>query len=126
MADHHRRRPGAWLARGRGVAFLSSTFSTFAFMPADRCRCQHTASVDPMGSLSIRRLDDDVIRRLRERAASHGISMEEEARRILGEAVSAPDRVGDLALTLFGPVHGHELGPADHPAHEPIDLTGER
>jgi plasmid stability protein len=44
--------------------------------------------------------------RLRIRAARHGVSMEEEVRRILKEAVSAPERVGDLALLMFGPTQG--------------------
>jgi antitoxin FitA len=36
-----------------------------------------------MGQLLVRRLDDDVKRRLQERAKRHGVSMEEEARAIL-------------------------------------------
>jgi plasmid stability protein len=46
--------------------------------------------------LTIRNLDDALKRRLRIRAAEHGLSMEEEARRILRDAlVSAPsDRKG--------------------------------
>lgn len=36
-----------------------------------------------MGQLLVRRLDDDVKRRLQERAKRHGVSMEEEARTIL-------------------------------------------
>ena len=51
-----------------------------------------------MASLSVRKLDEETLARLRARAASHGISMEEEARRILKEAVTAPERLGDLAL----------------------------
>ncbi len=43
-----------------------------------------------MGSLTIRRLDDAVKRRLRLRAASHGRSMEEEARQLLSEALEGP------------------------------------
>jgi antitoxin FitA len=51
-----------------------------------------------MVSISVRQLDEETVARLRARAASHGVSMEEEARRILKQAVSAPERVGDLAL----------------------------
>jgi len=36
-----------------------------------------------MGQLLVRRFDDDLKRRLRERAVRHGVSMEEEARTIL-------------------------------------------
>ena len=36
-----------------------------------------------MGQLLVRKFDDDLKRRLRERAARHGVSMEEEARVIL-------------------------------------------
>lgn len=41
-----------------------------------------------MGTLTIRNLDDTVRQRLRERAAARGVSMEEEARTILGDAVA--------------------------------------
>jgi phosphopantothenoylcysteine decarboxylase / phosphopantothenate---cysteine ligase len=42
-----------------------------------------------MASLTIRRLDDALKQRLRERAAAHGRSMEDEARVILAEAAAA-------------------------------------
>ena len=41
-----------------------------------------------MAMLTIRNLDDDVKNRLKRRAAKHGCSMEEEARRILRQALS--------------------------------------
>ena len=75
-----------------------------------------------MANLSIRKLDDEVARRLRKRAGAHGVSMEEEARRILAQAVATPERLGDFALTLFGPVNGHDLELPDHEAHDPPDL----
>ncbi|MEN3952140.1 hypothetical protein [Iodidimonas sp. SYSU 1G8] len=40
-----------------------------------------------MGDITIRKLDDDVIRGLAIRAAKRGVSREEESRRILTEAV---------------------------------------
>ena len=40
-----------------------------------------------MGDITIRKLDDDVIRGLAIRAAKHGVSREEESRRILTETV---------------------------------------
>jgi plasmid stability protein len=76
-----------------------------------------------MASLSVRKLDEETLARLRTRAASHGVSMEEEARRILKEAVSAPNRLGDLALQIFGPHHGVDLERPEHIPHEPIDLS---
>ena len=57
----------------------------------------------PWLSLSVRKLDDETLSRLRIRAAKHGVSMEEEARRILKDAVSAPDYLGDLALRNLWP-----------------------
>ncbi|HYN76264.1 MAG TPA: hypothetical protein VES73_00535 [Lamprocystis sp. (in: g-proteobacteria)] len=42
------------------------------------------------------------------RAERHGVSMEEEARRILKQAVAAPERLGDLAVRLFRPAYGGE------------------
>lgn len=75
-----------------------------------------------MGNLSIRRLDDETIQGLRIRAARHNVSMEEEARRILRQAVIAPMRLGDLALQLFGVENGVELVLPTHTAHEPISF----
>jgi len=76
-----------------------------------------------MPSLSVRQLDEETVARLRARAASHGVSMEEEARRILKDAVCASERIGDLALELFGPVHGVDLDLPQRAAHSPIDLS---
>jgi plasmid stability protein len=75
-----------------------------------------------MPSLSVRLLDEETVARLRARAASHGVSMEEEARRILKEAVSAPERIGDLALQLFGARQGVDLELPRREPHEPLDL----
>ncbi len=76
-----------------------------------------------MVNLSVRRVESEVYERLRLRAARHGVSMEEEVRRILKRAVAVPDRLGELAAECFGPVHGVELQlPAREP-HEPPDLS---
>ena len=77
-----------------------------------------------MASLSVRKLDDAVVSKLRVRAAQHGLSMEEEVRRILTWAVSTPDRLGDLALELFGfnLEVGLELEPGKRIPHEQIKL----
>ena len=48
--------------------------------------------------------------------------MEEAARRILRDAVTAPDRLGDLAVSAFGPTGGVDLELPEPPAHEPPDL----
>jgi plasmid stability protein len=42
-----------------------------------------------MATLTIRNLDDRVKQRLRERAAMRGVSMEQEARTILGDVVDS-------------------------------------
>ena len=75
-----------------------------------------------MANLSVRNLDDDVVERLRARAARRGVSMEEEVRRILQRSVAAPEHLGQLALELFGPDHGEELELPGRPPHEPIEL----
>lgn len=76
-----------------------------------------------MATLSVRKLDDDVLNRLRVRAAQHGVSMEEEARQILRRAVAAPDRLGDLAVQFFGPEYGVDLDLPAHPPHEPLEFS---
>jgi len=75
-----------------------------------------------MANLSIRKLDDEVVKRLRKRAGAHGVSMEEEVRQILAQAVGSPERLGDFALSLFGPVNGYDLEVPEHGAHEPVQL----
>ena len=73
-----------------------------------------------MASITIRNLDDDVKTRLRVRAASHGRSMEEEARLILREAVGRMPSSRNLASIIrahFGPSRGVDL---ELPSREPI------
>lgn len=48
-----------------------------------RYQCYHPG----MAQLIVRKIEDEVLARLRERAARRGVSMEEEHRRILREAV---------------------------------------
>lgn len=77
-----------------------------------------------MASITIRNLDDEVKTRLRVRAASNGRSMEEEARRILAEAVerrTAPaNGLGTALHELFKPYGGVELElPPRDPMREP-------
>lgn len=72
--------------------------------------------------MSVRKLAAEDYEKLRVRAAEHGVSMEEEVRRIIHRAVAAPERLGDLALRCFGPAHGAELDLAARQPHEPMDL----
>jgi len=72
-----------------------------------------------MANLSIRKLDDDTITRLRTRAAYHQVSMEEEARRILRQAVTPRKKLGDLSMQFFGSKSGVELELPPSSPHEP-------
>jgi antitoxin FitA len=76
-----------------------------------------------MANLSIRKLDDDVFLRLRGLASAHGVSMEEEVRQILKQAVAQEVKLGEMALQLFGEGQGVELELPKYPAHEPLDLS---
>ena len=75
-----------------------------------------------MANLTIRRLDDQTYELLKERAARDGLSMEEEARRILGRAVAPPGRLGDLFMKTFGAGQGLDLSLPVRQPHEPPDL----
>ena len=78
-----------------------------------------------MANLRIRNLDDKVVEKLRIRASQHGVSMEEEVRRIIEQAVSNPARLGDLgdiALQYFGKEQGQDLQIPDHKPHQPLQL----
>ena len=74
-----------------------------------------------MASISVRKIDDEVYELLRIRAAKQGVSMEEEVRRILKRAVSAPERLADLALEYFGE-HGVDLELPPREPHEPMSV----
>jgi antitoxin FitA len=76
-----------------------------------------------MANLSIRKIDDDVLSRLRTLASSHGVSMEEEVRQILKRAVTNQIKLGDMAQQLFGAEQGVELDLPAYTAHEPMDLS---
>lgn len=65
-----------------------------------------------MASITVRNLDDNVKKRLRMRAAENNRSMSEEARIILGEAVSpkqSSKNLYEIAREIFGPENGVEL-----------------
>lgn len=74
-----------------------------------------------VASLSVRKLDDETMARLRIQAAKNGVSMEEEARSILKRGVSKPEKLGDFAANLFAPAHGDEdLVLPEREAHDAI------
>ena len=56
-----------------------------------------------MATLTIRKLDDSIKRCLRIQAANHGVSMEEEARRILRRAFGQGEKTDRLGARI----HGH-------------------
>jgi len=70
-----------------------------------------------MASLTIRKLDDGLKKRLRLQAARHGRSMEEEARLLLASALQRPPRrsqrvagnAADAIAAIFDPIGGVEL-----------------
>jgi plasmid stability protein len=79
-----------------------------------------------MGSISVRKLDDDILEGLRVRAARHGVSMEEEVRRILRDTVKPPETIAEIARRHFGPEHGLEAFelPSRGEPRDPIDFSG--
>jgi antitoxin FitA len=80
-----------------------------------------------MPTLTIRNLDEVVKSKLRLRAASHGCSMEEEARQILKQAVLAPAAVKGLGSRIhnrFAAAGGIELTlPERSTTRQPPDFT---
>ena len=74
-----------------------------------------------MSTMTIRKLDPDLKKRLRVRAAQHGKSMEEEARDILRAALSTEVELGDSLVAFIRarvePVGGVEL---EIPPREPM------
>jgi plasmid stability protein len=68
-----------------------------------------------MASLSVRNLDDDLVSRLKRRAARHGKSAEAEARDILRQALSSEAEVDfeTLAAELRALTAGRRHTPAE-------------
>jgi plasmid stability protein len=68
-----------------------------------------------MASLSVRNLDDDLLGRLKRRAARHGNSAEAEVRAILREALTGEADIGfdDLAAQLRALTAGRRHTPAE-------------
>jgi plasmid stability protein len=73
------------------------------------------ARMGMMASLSVRNLDDEVLIRLKRRAARHGHSAEAEVREILRQAVSGDAEIGfdDLAAELRALTAGRRHTPAE-------------
>jgi len=63
-----------------------------------------------MAQLIVRKLDNDLIRRLQQRAAEQGVSVEEEHRRILRRALYVPEEeeFPDLKALLVMPDLGED------------------
>ncbi len=77
-----------------------------------------------MANISIRKLDKIAYEQLRMRAVRHGWSMEEEARQIIYQAVSAPERVSSVFKKHFGLKNGVDLGALNQrKPHEPMDFN---
>ncbi len=77
-----------------------------------------------MANLSVRNLDSKAYKQLRILAAKHGISMEEEARRIIYQAVLAPERISQIFTENFGSKNGVDLILSDRrKPHEPMDFN---
>jgi plasmid stability protein len=76
-----------------------------------------------MANLNVRNLDDDVYKQLRIQAATHGVSMEEEARRIICAAVCTPEPIGDVFYQNFGPNGGVVLELPKHSPHQLMDFN---
>ena len=75
-----------------------------------------------MASLSVRRLDGEIIRRLKIRAQRDGLSVEETVRRILADAVVDVEPAGAMIRRIIG----DDAIDLDLPAREvdaPIDFT---
>ncbi len=76
-----------------------------------------------MASLSVRNLGDDLLARLKRRAARHGRSAEAEARDILGRALSGEAEIDfdGLAAELRALTAGRDHTPAEDLVRESRD-----
>lgn len=95
-------------------------------MDSDRLSTASIASTgskeDTIATITVRGLDDDVQRRIKQRAALNNRSMEAEARAILSEAV-APRSFGSAWLELAAEFRGVELELPARTLPREIDLS---
>lgn len=77
-----------------------------------------------MASITVRNLDEDLKKRLKEQAAKHGCSMEEEVRRILAAALP-PKMRGNSAEGKGTPKTGLDLAMGIHSMFRSSGLTEE-
>lgn len=77
-----------------------------------------------MAHLNIR-VDNGTYALLHARSTAHHISMEEEVRQIITQAVSAPQRISDIFSAHFGEKNGItlHLDRSERNIHSPIALT---
>jgi plasmid stability protein len=76
-----------------------------------------------MSNLSIRKLDKQVYAKLKIRAVRHGISMEEEVRQIISQAVDMPEKISAVFKKYFGSKNGIDLHDVQRrKPHEPMDF----
>jgi len=77
-----------------------------------------------MANLSVRKLDDGVYKQLRVRAAKHGVSLEEEVRQIIAQAVSAPEKISAVFRKYFGYENGIDVEVEEHrEPHDPMEFN---
>ncbi len=76
-----------------------------------------------MPSLSVRKIETEILSLLRLQAIKHGVSMEEEVRQIIKKSVTMPEPLGDMAVRLFGPTYGESNFMIDpREIHEPLSF----
>lgn len=80
-----------------------------------------------MGSITVRKLDDDLKQRLRQRAARHGRSMEDEVREVLRITLATdagePENLAERIQARFALLGGVELElPEREPARKPPEF----
>lgn len=96
---------------------------TALLAPAIICLLLGKERKEDMANLSVRKLDDNVYKQLRIRAAQHGVSLEEEARQIISQAVSAPEKISTVFRKYFGHENGIDLETEKHRnPHDPMEF----
>ena len=74
----------------------------------------------------VRKLDENIYKLLHIRAANHHVSMEEEARQIISQAVTAPEKITHVFQKYFGRKNGINLDIQAHrKPHEPMEFNEE-
>lgn len=75
-----------------------------------------------LASISVRKIDDNILKKIKLQAVHHGVSMEEEVRYILTEAVKSNEKLSHAVTKIFSSCNNKPLIIPKREINEPIEF----